>query len=307
MAIITPPTSSRAPSAAKPGSSSIRWYIRRCAAGWATNCTRSRCRPARPRSETPIVEDRKNGRLGSTAHFPKHHRPSGRALHEGNAGVSAMRFLGRSRADPEPPRGQVQRHRCPRRSRDPAGHKGILQLADNSAALCEGRVRRRLRYHPRDVRDRRTAAVLRAERRRRPRLSSPPPGRSVRPEGSAGGDVGAEGQRVADIADRLEGTADATYRDCPITEDAAEQRLVDGYALDPRAVHFEGVTREETGFVNDALIGHRQLGRRPPDKSAHRRRQPQQPKNDRRDRERQADIPIIGGIPRRDCQNYANY
>src|SRR5271167_2355932 len=42
--------SSPAPSAAKPGSSSIRWCTRRCAAGWATSCTRSRCRPARQRT-----------------------------------------------------------------------------------------------------------------------------------------------------------------------------------------------------------------------------------------------------------------
>src|ERR1700686_4379791 len=41
-----PRKSSPARSAAKPGSSNISWCIRRCAAGWAPNCMRSRCRPA---------------------------------------------------------------------------------------------------------------------------------------------------------------------------------------------------------------------------------------------------------------------
>ena len=32
-----------------------------------------------------------------------------------------------------------------------SGHQGILQLADDPAALCEGRIRRRLRHPARDV------------------------------------------------------------------------------------------------------------------------------------------------------------
>src|SRR6267143_954356 len=51
MAIITRRTSSPAPSAARPASSNTRWSIRLCAAAWATNCTRSPCRPARLRTE----------------------------------------------------------------------------------------------------------------------------------------------------------------------------------------------------------------------------------------------------------------
>src|SRR5271167_575025 len=47
-----------APSAARPGSSSIRWCTRRCAAGWVTNCTRSRCRPARQRTNPRIEAER---------------------------------------------------------------------------------------------------------------------------------------------------------------------------------------------------------------------------------------------------------
>jgi monothiol glutaredoxin len=31
------------------------------------------------------------------------------------------------------------------------GSKGLLELADHSPALREGRIRRRLRHHPRDV------------------------------------------------------------------------------------------------------------------------------------------------------------
>src|SRR6516225_7159141 len=46
-ATITLPTSSRPRSKARPGSSSIRWFTRRCAGGWATNCMRWRCRRAR--------------------------------------------------------------------------------------------------------------------------------------------------------------------------------------------------------------------------------------------------------------------
>ncbi len=52
-----------------------------------------------------------------------------------------------------------------------AGHQGILELADDPAALRQGRVRRRLRHHPRDVRDRRIAAGLRGKGRPGPRLT----------------------------------------------------------------------------------------------------------------------------------------
>ena len=43
--------------------------------------------------------------------------------------------------------------------RNPPGHQGILELADHPAALREGRVRRRLRHHQRDVRAGRTGRV----------------------------------------------------------------------------------------------------------------------------------------------------
>ena len=55
-----------------------------------------------------------------------------------------------------------------------AGHQGILAMADHPAALCEGRVRRRLRHHPRDVRNRRAAGLLEGARRRRQGLTPAP-------------------------------------------------------------------------------------------------------------------------------------
>ena len=45
----------------------------------------------------------------------------------------------------------------PGRRRDPPGHQGIRELADDPAALRQRRVRRRLRHRARDVRDRRAA------------------------------------------------------------------------------------------------------------------------------------------------------
>src|SRR5438067_1536386 len=67
-AIITRRMSFPAHSVAKPGSNSIRWCIRRSAAGWATSCTRSPCRPAPPRID-PQLRDR-----GSTMDNTVHER-----------------------------------------------------------------------------------------------------------------------------------------------------------------------------------------------------------------------------------------
>ena len=47
------------------------------------------------------------------------------------------------------------------------GHQGLLELADDPAALRQGRVRRRLRHHPRDVPGRRAAAASRRQGRSR--------------------------------------------------------------------------------------------------------------------------------------------
>ena len=48
-------------------------------------------------------------------------------------------------------RREVQSRRCAERPRNPSGHQGILELADHPPALCEGRIRRRLRHPQRDV------------------------------------------------------------------------------------------------------------------------------------------------------------
>ena len=46
------------------------------------------------------------------------------------------------------------------------GIKAYAQLADHPAALCEGRIRRRLRHHPRDVPGRRIAGSAEGRRRK---------------------------------------------------------------------------------------------------------------------------------------------
>src|SRR5207342_1660304 len=46
----------------------------------------------------------------------------------------------------------------------PIWHQVLFQLAHDPAALCERRVRRRLRYHPGDVPGRRAAGPLEDER-----------------------------------------------------------------------------------------------------------------------------------------------
>src|SRR5262249_40083461 len=51
MVITTQHTSYRAPSGARPASSSIRWCIKHCAAAWATNCMRSHSRLGRRKTE----------------------------------------------------------------------------------------------------------------------------------------------------------------------------------------------------------------------------------------------------------------
>src|SRR5882762_6740678 len=84
-----------------------------------------------------------------------------------------MRLLRRGRSDPHRAWRQVQRHRRADRSGDPPGHQGLFELADHPAALRQGRVRRRLRHHPRDVPGRRIAAAVCRQGRRgqRGRLS----------------------------------------------------------------------------------------------------------------------------------------
>src|SRR5260370_14900292 len=82
-----------------------------------------------------------------------------RAVHEGYAGVSAVRFLRRGGAETRPRRRRLQGPERPRIRRPAQRHQDLFQLADHSAALRQGRVRRRLRHHPRDVPGRRVAAA----------------------------------------------------------------------------------------------------------------------------------------------------
>src|SRR6266581_6088526 len=71
-----------------------------------------------------------------------------------------MRLLRSGGADPRSRRRRLQ---GPERSgirRTARRHQDLFQLADHSAALRQGRVRRRLRYHPRDVPGRRAATAV---------------------------------------------------------------------------------------------------------------------------------------------------
>src|SRR6185503_14198009 len=85
-------------------------------------------------------------------------RPPRRAVHEGVAANAAVRLLGHGHADPQDGgrAGGLHRRRAAE-PRDPRGHQDIRQLADDPAALREGRVRGRLRHHEGDVPVRRAA------------------------------------------------------------------------------------------------------------------------------------------------------
>src|SRR5690348_4169783 len=77
-----------------------------------------------------------------------------------------MRLLRGDGANPLQSRREVQSGGRAEGPGGPRWDKGILQLADHSAALREGRVRRRLRYSARDVRGGRASPLLRRKRHR---------------------------------------------------------------------------------------------------------------------------------------------
>src|ERR1700720_3206922 len=77
-----------------------------------------------------------------------------------------MRVLRRGRANPHRSGREVQKLRRAQGSRAPSGGQGILQLADRAAPLRQGRVRRRLRHHPRNARIERTRRPPQTTRRR---------------------------------------------------------------------------------------------------------------------------------------------
>ena len=87
--------------------------------------------------------------------------------------------------------------------------------------------------------------------------------------------MAAKGQRIADIANRLEAAPGAAHDDRAIAEDAAEERLVDVHALDLVAVHLNRMPREQAGLVDHAVVGYRHFGRGASDKRAQRRRERQ--------------------------------
>ena len=123
-------------SPARAACSSIRWSIRRWAAAWAASCTRWRCRPARRRPERLIFEreSRGSGRMSQRPTMSDHSTASAseigkntcRAVHEGHAGISAMRLLGRGGAGPQPSGRQVQRRR---RAGRPRVRQGIKEFS----------------------------------------------------------------------------------------------------------------------------------------------------------------------------------
>ncbi len=110
--------------------------------------------------------DRSNERSSTRAHRARDRRARCRAVHEGHADFPAMRFFQRRGAGAEPSGRQVQGYRRAQRPGAPPGDQGVLRLANGSAALCQRRVRRRLRHRPRNVRNRRARSVADDPRRK---------------------------------------------------------------------------------------------------------------------------------------------
>src|SRR5215472_14816672 len=67
--------------------------------------------------------------------------------------------------------------------------------------------------------------------------------------------IAAEGEGVGHVADRFETAAGAAHDDRAIAKDSTEDRLVDIDALDLGAVHFERVPAQQSGLVDDAIVG----------------------------------------------------
>src|SRR5262249_15481617 len=103
--------------------------------------------------------------------------------------------------------------------------------------------------------------------------------------GGTRGNVAAKGQRIANIADRLEAAARAARADRAIAKGAAKQRLVDIHTLDFVAVHLNRVPGQQAGFVDDAVVGYRELSRRAPDETTQRGRERKQGEYDCRNHE----------------------
>ena len=75
-----------------------------------------------------------------------------RALHERHAAGAAMRLLHAGRADSQSPRRALQeRSMCSPTARSARASRPIRNWPTIPAALCEERIHRRLRHHPRNV------------------------------------------------------------------------------------------------------------------------------------------------------------
>src|SRR5690348_2575068 len=70
----------------------------------------------------------------------------------------------------------------------------------------------------------------------------------------------AEGDRRIHVGERLDTDAHASDDDVAVVEDAAEDRLVDVDALDLVEMHLDGAPADEAALVDDAAVGHRNLG-----------------------------------------------
>src|SRR5262249_8832837 len=74
------------------------------------------------------------------------------------------------------------------------------------------------------------------------------------------GDVIAELDRRIHLLERLDADADTTDEDVAVVEDAAEDRLIDVDAFDLVEMHLDGASANEAALVDDAPVGHRDLG-----------------------------------------------
>ena len=119
-ATITPPRRLRRLQGQEPRAAAPDGLPGAAAAAWATSFTPWRCRPRAPAGLSRYRERNRmtcHQRHRHRPHQAGHRREPRRALHEGHAGLSAMRLLRRRGADPDAARREVQRHRRAGRSR----------------------------------------------------------------------------------------------------------------------------------------------------------------------------------------------
>src|SRR5215213_4949960 len=138
-----------------------------CTGVWGTYIRKSGIDGLRPARRAEAAKGRKNEHRA--IHRQRSEVERRRAVHEGDAAVSAVRFFRPGGANPRPRRGRLQGPERAGIRRPAQRHQDLFKLADDSAALRQGRVRRRLRHHPRDVSGRRAAAAAGRQGRHRQR------------------------------------------------------------------------------------------------------------------------------------------